>query len=101
MLVNDLHHAHHCRLHEIVALIGKPAGAEPADGSDQILAQLRVVDPWSPVETKPSCGFRRVFGAQSSMAVAGSSSTRSINLPSNPVRESALLERLSDDEERS
>jgi hypothetical protein len=45
VLFDDLHHAHHGRLHEIVALIGKPAGAEPADGSDQILAQLRVVDP--------------------------------------------------------
>ena len=59
VLLNHLHHAHHGCLHEIVALIGKPAGAEPGDGSYQVLPQFRVVDPWSPVETSRPCGLRR------------------------------------------
>ncbi len=38
--LNDLHHAHHRRLHQIIALIGKPARTEPGDGARQIRLQL-------------------------------------------------------------
>ena len=41
--IDDLHHAHHGRLHEIVTLIGKPGGTEPCNGSCQVLPQLRIV----------------------------------------------------------
>jgi hypothetical protein len=37
--LNDLHHAHHRRLHQVIALIGKPARTEPCDGARQIILQ--------------------------------------------------------------
>ncbi len=41
---DDLHHAHHRRLDEIIALVGQPSWAEPGHRFDEILTQLRVID---------------------------------------------------------